>query len=360
MYPLEASAAYPRNQWYIAGYGHEFVAKVFARQILGDKIIFYRTEAGEPVALSARCVHRHMPLDTAELRDGAVVCPYHGYAYASDGRCREIPTGGPISPHARLRCYPVVERGPFVWIWMGDPEKPEVCLLPNPVEIGLGDGQSDWCIVECKTYPVKCRAPLLVDNLFDLSHAAFVHPTTLGAFGSLVMVPPVIETIDGRLRVSRTIPGMEFEPGSYFDKILPVIRGCGPTIFLIHTEIYCPGLIYSTGPWVYSKNENDKSKKYIAKLNFVHGVTPETGTSTHYFSVVTRDYEIDNMNLSEILRNQNDAVREEDIFFLESVEISIDGRPTTRREISTKVDEGAIKIRKYISNLIKSEYIKYV
>ena len=355
MYPLEAATAYPRAQWYIAGYGVEFTSKVFGRRILGDRIIFFRSEEGEPVALSGRCAHRFMPLDSAELKDGSVVCRYHGYTYDKHGQCHAIPTGGPISKHARLRRYPVVERGPIVWIWMGSSDEPQMGLLPNPVEIGLGDGQTDWCVKVAKTFPMKARAALLIDNLFDLSHLAFVHSQTLAGAGSLVMVPPAIEMVDGRLRVSRVIPKMEFEPGSLLDLDFPVVRKWGPVYCLLHTEMYNPSLINSTGPWVYSLGPDEKPDKLIAQLNFVHGLTPETDHSTHYFGVVTRNYDIDDDELSRILINQTDSVRAEDVEFLEELEEAIDGDVSARREISTVVDAGAIEARRILKGLIRAE-----
>jgi phenylpropionate dioxygenase-like ring-hydroxylating dioxygenase large terminal subunit len=355
MYPVEAPVAYPRSQWYVAGYGEEFTQKVFGRLILGDRIIFYRTADGAPVALSGRCVHRFMPLENAELKNDLVVCPYHGYSYGKTGQCQSIPTGGAISKHARLRRYPLVERGPLVWIWMGDPDKLQMERLPNPVEIGLGDGQSDWCVVIAKTFSMKARAGLLVDNLFDLSHLAFIHSQSLPGAGSLVMVPPKIETVDGRLRVSRVIPKMEFEPGSGLDRTIPVARQHGAVYCLLHTEMYNPCLIPSSGPWVYSLTADGQPDKLIASLNFVHIVTPETEHSTHYFGVVTRNYELDNDELSTIQMTQTDKVRAEDVICLEAIEQTIDGDESSRREISTKVDEGSIAARRILRNLIKSE-----
>jgi len=55
-----------------------------------------------PVVTDALCPHKQLPLAEGVLRDGALVCPGHWYAYDLDtGSCR---TTGDIS----LALYPVV------------------------------------------------------------------------------------------------------------------------------------------------------------------------------------------------------------------------------------------------------------
>lgn len=354
MYPLNTTTPYPRNQWYIAGYKSEFGPKVFARPIMNEPIIFYRTEDGKPVALSGRCVHRFMPLDNAELDGNSVVCPYHGYTFGSDGRCHKIPTGGEPSSHARLRCYPVVERGPFVWIWMGEPDSADISLLPNPVDIGLGDDQHDWKVDVGETYIMNARASLLVDNLFDLSHLAFIHSVSAPGGDKLVLIPPVMEEAEGRLRVSRYVSDIVIEEGSLFAKMLPVAQNAGALLAHLHTEMYSPGLINASGPWLFRPGKGSAHGEMVASLNFVHGITPMSDTATYYFGVVTRNYHLEDEQLSSFLADQTDRVRAEDVTALEAVESALDETCTTRREISTKADEGAIKARSILRKLMKS------
>ena len=52
---------FARDQWYVAAYRHEVGASLLARTVLGEPLVLYRTEAGEPVALADRCVHRRVP-----------------------------------------------------------------------------------------------------------------------------------------------------------------------------------------------------------------------------------------------------------------------------------------------------------
>jgi phenylpropionate dioxygenase-like ring-hydroxylating dioxygenase large terminal subunit len=48
-----------RNAWYVAAWDYEVLADtILERLILGQSLIVYRTEAGEPVVLENRCCHR--------------------------------------------------------------------------------------------------------------------------------------------------------------------------------------------------------------------------------------------------------------------------------------------------------------
>lgn len=355
MYPLDSASTYPNNQWYIAGYASEFTATPLARRILSQPLVFYRTSEGEPVALWGLCVHRFMPLERGHVEGTDLVCPYHGYTYAKDGACIKIPTGGKPSPHARLRRYPVVERASLVWIWMGDPDFASADDIPDASDIGLGSDTDGWRIDTATVLPLKARPALLVDNLFDLSHVAFIHAESIPGGAHLAMIDPVVESGETRLRVSRYIPGVVIEPETLLGKMLPVACGAGPLYANLHSEMYSPALINASGPWLWELADGSKPGNPVAMLNFVHGITPETDNTTHYFGIVTRNYAIDDDKLSDFLRWQIDRVRSEDVESLEAVERVADSHASPKIEISTKVDEGALKARRIIRKLMTAE-----
>ncbi|MET0740757.1 MAG: Rieske 2Fe-2S domain-containing protein [Candidatus Nanopelagicales bacterium] len=58
---------------------------------------------GTVYVTDAACPHRGGPLAEGRVRDGAIVCPWHWYAYdLGDGRCR-------TTDDLTLRTYPVLE-----------------------------------------------------------------------------------------------------------------------------------------------------------------------------------------------------------------------------------------------------------
>lgn len=354
MYPLNSALPYPRSQWYIAAYGFELGGKILGRRILGDPVIFYRTSDGEPVALWGLCRHRFMPLGEGRIENDCVVCPYHAYTYSKDGVCQSVATGGKASSHARLRKYPLVERGPLIWIWMGDPDEPDFGLLPDASDIGLGADSEGWRVDPAYTFAMQARAALLVDNLFDLSHLAFIHAESIPGGGPIAMVPPHMETVDGRLKVSRVLHDVVLDEDSLFNRSIPPAKGKAIDAWL-YSEMYNPCLINASGPWIWEASEAKMQGKPLAKLNFVHGLTPETDTSTHYFGIMTRDYMLEDDQLSSFLVWQTDRVRKEDVLVLESIEREIGKHGSTRSEISTKVDEGALKARRVLQKAISSD-----
>ena len=47
-----------RDQWYVGAWSDEVGRVPLGRTILGEDIVFYRTEVGKPVALANHCAHR--------------------------------------------------------------------------------------------------------------------------------------------------------------------------------------------------------------------------------------------------------------------------------------------------------------
>src|SRR5580693_8507636 len=96
-------AMFLRNYWYVAATDSEVGRKPLSRMILGEPIVFYRTEDGAPVALEDRCAHRHLPLSMGKLVGDVLQCHYHGLRFATDGRCVGIPGQDHIPHGAKVK-----------------------------------------------------------------------------------------------------------------------------------------------------------------------------------------------------------------------------------------------------------------
>ncbi|MDX9873609.1 MAG: aromatic ring-hydroxylating dioxygenase subunit alpha [Spongiibacteraceae bacterium] len=165
--------AFLRNVWYPATWASEVRhGELFERTLLNESIVFYRTAAGEPVALQNRCPHRFAPLSMGKQKGDAVQCPYHGLEFGASGACVYNPHGdGKIPAAARVHSYPLAERYRLLWIWMGDPARADVSLIPpfpflDPETHYAGEGYLH----------VKSNYVLETDNILDLSHIQFLHP----------------------------------------------------------------------------------------------------------------------------------------------------------------------------------------
>lgn len=110
------------NYWYPVGRPAEFpVGQPVARQLWDRRLVLVR-DAGLAVrALEDRCLHRKVALSRGLLRDGHLVCPYHGWEYALDGRLARIPYRKPGAklPRTCVPGFPVQEKGGLVWVLAG-------------------------------------------------------------------------------------------------------------------------------------------------------------------------------------------------------------------------------------------------
>jgi len=177
------------NHWYVAGTTEEFTREPVAKTLLERSIVFYRTESGELTALQNRCLHRSYPLSESELDGDNLVCSYHGACYDPDGTLVRIPSQAkaPV-PKRSLKKYPVEERGPLVFIWMGDGEPdparhPELPHIDNPAYKTLHGH-----------YDLDGSYLFMGENLYDLTHFVYLHRKTFNFDESFYDVPTTVFT----------------------------------------------------------------------------------------------------------------------------------------------------------------------
>ena len=165
------------NAWYVAAWDREVGRQNMLRRTLLDiPVVLYRREDGAPVALEDRCCHRHAPLSKGKLRGDNVECPYHGLLYDPSGQC--IPGSGPDGDPAGREGQGISHRGtlPLDLDLDGRPgggrSRPDRGFpLESTIPAGAPGGEK---------LDLQGNYVLLVENLLDLSHLSYIHPTTLG------------------------------------------------------------------------------------------------------------------------------------------------------------------------------------
>ena len=144
-------------------------------EVLGERWCLVRLD-GELAAFGDACPHRLSPLSAGTVIGDTLRCAYHGYRFAADGACVEIPAvdpGLPVPSRARATTAAgVTERLGLVWLAPADP----VTLLPEVPE------HEDPSFVNCPLEPSdwNAGAAQMADNFLDLGHLPFLH---LGTFG---------------------------------------------------------------------------------------------------------------------------------------------------------------------------------
>jgi vanillate O-demethylase monooxygenase subunit len=337
--------SFVRNQWYVAAYSHEVGREaILGRTILGESIAFYRTEAGEPVALADRCVHRRFPLSESRLDGDTVVCGYHGFTYDRDGSCVFVPGQQRIPRTARVTAYPVVEQDSFVWVWIGDRDRADPTLIPRAPWLAA-DGYTTVCGME----PLNARYSLLVDNLLDLSHETYLHGGYIGT--PEVANTPITTEVDdeaGIVYVSRHMDDADCPP--FYSESTGLtgritrwqdIEYHAPCLYLLHSRIAPQGVLPpAEGP-------DDQA----FHVEVVYAITPSTANSTYDFWAVARDFATDDEGVSDFLRESNRTVVLQDVTALNILETVIASEPDGVQELSINIDTGGLAARRILARM---------
>lgn len=169
---------YLRNAWYVAAWSTEVEpGKMLARRYLNEPVVIFRESSGAVRALADLCPHRLAPLRLGTMEGDHIRCGYHGLAFNGRGECVHNPHG-PVPKAARVRTYPLVDRHGMLWIWMGDPAKADESRI-----LDYSWQDPDKFHVGKRYLNIRSSYQLEIENIMDLSHIAYLHPTTLGSAG---------------------------------------------------------------------------------------------------------------------------------------------------------------------------------
>src|SRR5262245_51524102 len=96
-------------------------------KLLGEELVAFRDSAGQVGLVDQACPHRGAPLVFARNEEGGLRCVYHGWKFAVDGSCREMPAEGentPMLKKVKVKAYPVRERNGVLWAYLGPDQEP--------------------------------------------------------------------------------------------------------------------------------------------------------------------------------------------------------------------------------------------
>ncbi|WP_199431092.1 aromatic ring-hydroxylating dioxygenase subunit alpha [Qaidamihabitans albus] len=337
---------FARNQWYVAAYGREIGRELFPRTILGEPIVFYRTEAGEAVALADRCVHRRYPLSESRLDGDRIVCGYHGFTYDQSGTCVSVPGQGRIPRTARVPSYPLVEQDSFVWVWIGDRDRADPALVPRAPWL---DDPAYTTVSGME--PLAARYELLVDNLMDLSHETYLHGGYIGT--PEVANTPITTEVDEEneiIYVSRHMADAECP--SFYAKSTGIegritrwqdIEYHPPCLYLLHSRIAPVGVLPN----------DDGTDPDAFHVEVVYAITPETEHSTHDFWAVARDFALGDEEVSAFLAESNRTVVLQDVTALDILEKVVENERDGYQELSVNIDTGGLAARRFLKRMIE-------
>ncbi|MBI3823090.1 MAG: Rieske 2Fe-2S domain-containing protein [Planctomycetes bacterium] len=158
--------------WYYFCRSRDLGRQPFARELLGRRLVGYRTGAGRAVLLDGVCGHFGGDLGQGCVIDDRIRCPFHNWEYGPDGRCEHIPAQADIPAGARQAAFPVVERLGFVFFF----NRPEP-LFPLPFFEGCDP--DDFTPARPFETFLRCPWYLVGANAFDLQHFRAAHERRL-------------------------------------------------------------------------------------------------------------------------------------------------------------------------------------
>ncbi|HSW80286.1 MAG TPA: aromatic ring-hydroxylating dioxygenase subunit alpha [Candidatus Saccharimonadales bacterium] len=321
-----------QNAWYAAALSEEIKREPFARTILNEKIVMYRTLANQVVALEDRCAHRQVPLSKGRLIKDELQCWYHGLRYNCMGECVNIPSQNTIPKGARVRAFPVVEKYGFIWIWPGDPSKADVEAIPNHWVCSAPElaGKMSYC-------NVACNYLFGIDNILDISHAAFVHEKTLGSI-DIIQTSPEIIVQDNEVRVRRYLRREKTPP--LYTRILKL-----DFIDRFQEVLYWPVGNTRVETRAHACDDPNGQVFHVYTTTIF---TPVTDAMCHVFVGMHRDFDIDNQMFTEFTTKQVFSTVLEDKDVAESLQAN--WSPTASM-IDIHLDQAAFAARRILARM---------
>jgi vanillate O-demethylase monooxygenase subunit len=339
---------FPKNAWYVACTPDEIDGKPLGRQVCGEKIVFYRGKEGKVAAVEDFCPHRGAPLSLGFVRDGNLVCGYHGLEMGCEGKALSMP-GQRVRGFPCIRSYTVEERYGFIWVWPGEKEKADPAAIhhlewaENP-EWAYGGG----------LYHIDCDYRLMVDNLMDLTHETYVHASSIGQ-----------KEID-EAPVTTKVEGEQVVTSRFMENIMPppfwqaALRGNGladdvPVDRWQICRFNAPShVMIEVGVAHAGKGGYHADAAHKASSIVVDFITPETETSHWYFWGMARNFKPQDQALTDTIREGQGKIFSEDRAMLELQQQNILRHPE-RKLLMLNIDAGGVQSRRIIDQWLARE-----
>jgi phenylpropionate dioxygenase-like ring-hydroxylating dioxygenase large terminal subunit len=339
-------SVYLRNAWYLAAWANELKpGEPFARTLLDEPVMMYRTGDGTPVALEDRCCHRSLPLSLGKIEGDRIRCGYHGLLFDAAGKCVQVPGQSLVPPGSGVRRYPAVERWRAIWLWMGEAAAADPALIPNLYWLdhpqwGAGTGQMQ----------IKCGYQLIVDNVLDLTHLSYVHPRTFGTL-AIAESPARYERVGDQVRITRWI--LDSKPPG----VMARNRAMDGNIDRRQLITFLPPSVVTIegwfGPTVPNRDERAEPEGGFGICN-INALTPVSATETlHLFAEAQSYAPRDDAATDKLFREVYDTFLE-DIEVLQAQQRALLERPN-RPMIDINADAGGLEARRIMARLTAAD-----
>jgi vanillate O-demethylase monooxygenase subunit len=333
---------FPRNFWYVAAMSEELRDGLLQRWLLNEPVVMYRTSTGRLVAMLDRCPHRSYPLSKGERVGDNLRCNYHGLVYEPGGKCVHVPAQKSIPPRLCATTFPLVEKHRFAWIWMGDAARADESQIPD---MHWNDDPA-W-VPTGGHFHIKCDYQLLVDNLMDLSHETFVHPSTIG--NAAVAETPCKTEVNGtHVRTYRLME--DCAPPPLYVKL----RGFAENIDRTQDINFTPPANIVIKSKSVTHAPQPGQQPLALEYRVLNAITPATPTTTHHFWAVPRNFAPEPA-VTKLFHEGSVRAFSEDITVLESQQEMVDRLRPGERWLDINADSGGRAARRIVAQILEQE-----
>jgi 5,5'-dehydrodivanillate O-demethylase oxygenase subunit len=180
--------AYMRRFWHPVAASAELGTEPKEVQLLGERLVLFRSEHGALGLVAQRCPHRGASLACAMIDGDGIRCAYHGWKFDRRGACVDTPaepSSSRLKERITIAGYPVEEMGGLIWAYPGPSPAP---LLPRYEHIVRDDWSRDVGISR-----LPCNWLQVAENTLDPLHLEHLHIRYTNAVRKRLGLPPVPE-----------------------------------------------------------------------------------------------------------------------------------------------------------------------
>jgi len=264
------------------------------------------------------------------------------------GKCIQIPGQDMIPAKLGVRSYPVVARDHLVWIWMGDPAKADPALVVDypPLHDPGWKGMPAYMHYDANWL-------LIVDNLSDFAHLAFVHTKTLGGSEEYAYQtrPLNIERLPDGFRVERWHMNSDAPP--FHRKVIADKAAKVDRRNIGHMKV--PGIFFLESMFAPAGQGAEKGNIAGARqYRNCQFMTPETRRTTHFFWNYLHNFDLDDPNIALSLCNSLREGFMEDKAIIEAQQKLFDAEPDTQL-LAIAADGALVHFRRVFGQRLAAE-----
>jgi phenylpropionate dioxygenase-like ring-hydroxylating dioxygenase large terminal subunit len=282
-----------KSFWYVAGLSSSLKKnKTLSVHLFDEWIVLFRDKSGTAIALQDRCLHRSAQLSRGSVKEGCLICPYHGWTYDQEGMVVEIPSEGPS--HGRKRSavkYSVCEKDNYIYVCLS--KNP---ALEKPFDIPQVNNRKYKRIQLQNTF--ENNVTNCVENFLDIPHTTFVHPNIFRNQKKEKM-SAMVQRKEGRVLTTYLGEKSDFGLFSWF--LNPKKKE------IKHTDEFILPNISIVNYWFGEKH-------FIILSQSV----PETETRTRVYTDLIYNYGIWNTISWPIIKWQGQAIIDQDVVILKN------------------------------------------